>query len=76
MRLPKTFTFLAYVDKRDLYCTSVILVMGFVDRSLFFSTFVLGGGGGGGSVAIVRIGICTSDIVIGAGIVYCTRNRS
>ena len=27
-------------------------------------------------VAIVRIGICTSDIVIGTGIVYCTRNRS
>ena len=25
-------------------------------------------------VAIVRIGICTSDIVMGAGIVYCTRN--
>ena len=28
------------------------------------------------SVAIIRIGICTSDIVIGAGIVYCARNRS
>ena len=27
-------------------------------------------------VAIVRIGRCTSDIVMGAGIVYCTRNRS
>ena len=33
------------------------------------------GGGGGGSVLIVRIGICTSDIVIGAGIVYCARRR-
>ena len=28
------------------------------------------------SVAIGRIGICTSDIVMGAGIIYCTRNRS
>ena len=27
-------------------------------------------------VAIVRNGICTSDIVTGAGIVYCARNRS
>ena len=34
-------------------------------------SFVLGGGGGADMVAIVRIGIYTSDIVIGAGIVYC-----
>ena len=32
-------------------------------------------GGGGGSVAIGRFAICTSDIVMGAGIMYCTRNR-
>ena len=32
-------------------------------------------GGGGGSVAIVRIGICISDIVIWAGIVYCARKQ-
>ena len=28
------------------------------------------------NVAIGRIGICTSDIVMGADIIYCSRNRS
>ena len=28
------------------------------------------------TVVIVRIGVYTSDIVIGTGIVYCTRSRS
>ena len=41
--------------------------------SLFFSTFVLGGGG---SVVIVRIRVYTSNIVIGTGIIYCTRSGS
>ena len=56
-----------------MWGTTVILVRGFVRSLLVFSTFMVGGGGG--SIANGRIGIYTSDIVIGAGIVYCTRNR-
>ena len=52
--------------------TSVSVVRDSSDGSLVFSTFLLGGGG---SVAIGQFAMCTSDIAMGAGIMYCTRNR-
>ena len=56
-----------------MWGVSVNVVRGSSDRSLVFSTFVLGGGGGGGSVAIGCLYILR--MVLLPGVMYCTVER-
>ena len=57
----------------------LVSVKGLSDRSLVFSTFVLGewgGGGGGGSVVIGRLVYILRIVLLSWGYIYCARNGS